>query len=373
MSVHRRTTQAGTRYDVRLRAPDGQQFTRSFRTRRDADAFERDQLSTLQRGTWIDPSGGAMLFGDWVDEWMEQRVGLRPKTLHTDAGIIERYLRPALGAQPLSLITSREIQRLIATWGRRLAPNTVRRTYAVVRAVFNAAVDADLIARTPCRSVKLPRPEPTAHRILDPVELRRLAEAVPVDYRAMVYLAGVLGLRFGECAGLRIGRLDFFRKTLTVAESLGEVGGELVAGDPKSRASRRTVAVPEPLMELLAAHLARRGLTAADHDAYVFSAPQGGPVRYATFRSRVWLPAVDEANVKGVTFHSLRHLAATAMVVEGVDIRTAQHRLGHSDPRLLLNIYAHVSSDADRDAARRLGERFLTAERDEALQSDAQR
>lgn len=373
MSVHRRTTQAGTRYDVRLRGPDGQQFTRSFRTRRDADAFARDQLSTLQRGTWIDPSGGAMLFGDWIDEWMEQRVGLRPKTLHTDTGIIERYLRPVFGAQPLSLITPREVQRLIATWSRRLAPNTVRRNYAVIRAIFNAAVDADLIARTPCRSVKLPRPDPTAHRILDPAELRRLAEAVPIDYRAMVYLAGVLGLRFGECAGLRIGRLDFFRKTLTVAESLGEVGGELVAGSPKSRASRRTLAVPEPLMELLAAHLARRGLTAADHDAFVFSAPQGGPVRYATFRSRVWLPAVSEANVKGVTFHSLRHLAATAMVVEGVDIRTAQHRLGHSDPRLLLNIYAHVSSDADRDAARRLGERFLTDERDEALESDAQR
>jgi len=54
------------------------------------------------------------------------------------------------------------------------------------------------------------------------------------------------------------------------------------------------------------------------------------------------------------------------MVVEGVDIRTAQHRLGHTDPRLLLNIYAHVSSDADRDAAHRLGEKFLPSEPDVA-------
>ena len=230
---------------------------------------------------------------------MEQRVGLRPKTLHTDTGIIERYLRPTFGVQPLSLITPREVQRLVAQWSRRLAPNSVRRNYAVVRAIFNAAVDADLIARSPCRSVKLPRPEPTGHRILDPVELRRLAEAVPVDHRAMVYLAGVLGLRFGECAGLRIGRLDFLRKTLTVAESLGEVGGELVAGNPKSRASRRTLAVPEALMDLLAAHLARCGLTAADQDAFVFSAHPSLP------RSHHLLPASRPA--RRVTFHSLRH------------------------------------------------------------------
>jgi integrase len=58
------------------------------------------------------------------------------------------------------------------------------------------------------------------------------------------------------------------------------------------------------------------------------------------------------------------------MVVEGVDVRTAQHRLGHSDPRLLLEIYAHVSSAADRDAAERLGARFLDLENTAVLRKD---
>jgi hypothetical protein len=94
-------------------------------------------------------------------------------------------------------------RRLVARWSRHLAPNSVRRNYAVLRAIVNAAVDADLIARSPCRSVKLPTPEPAGHRILDSVELRRLAEAVPVDYRAMVYLAGVI-----RTAQHRLGRSD---------------------------------------------------------------------------------------------------------------------------------------------------------------------
>jgi integrase len=50
---------------------------------------------------------------------------------------------------------------------------------------------------------------------------------------------------------------------------------------------------------------------------------------------------------------------ATGLVAEGVDIKTAQHRLGHSDPRLTLGIYAQVTTEGDRDAADRLAKRFL--------------
>lgn len=359
MSIHRRAAKGGVRYDVRLRTPDGRQYSRSFRSRRDAETFAREQLSAQQRGAWLHPGGASTLFGEWADEWLRQRVGARPKTIHTDAGIVERHLRPALGSVRLGSVTPRDVRRLVGGWNARFAPNTVRRHYAVLRAIMNAAVDAELIARSPCRAIKLPRVDSANHRILEPSELRRLADALPVEYRPMVYLAGVLGLRFGECAGLRVGRLDFFARTLTVAESVGEVGGRLVAGDPKSKASRRTLSVPEPLMNLLGEHLRCHALTAADSDRYVFTAKNGGPIRYASFRSRVWIPATRDARLEGVTFHSLRHLAATAMVVEGVDIRTAQHRLGHTDPRLLLNVYAHVTTEADRRAAERLGRRFL--------------
>jgi len=57
-------------------------------------------------------------------------------------------------------------------------------------------------------------------------------------------------------------------------------------------------------------------------------------------------------------FHDLRRAAATALVLEGVDLKTAQTRLGHSDPRLTLGLYAQASSEADRDAADRVGARF---------------
>lgn len=81
-------------------------------------------------------------------------------------------------------------------------------------------------------------------------------------------------------------------------------------------------------MARLADHLARRGLTGADSTELVFTAPQGGPLDYAHFRRRVWDPATVKAGVDGLEFHDLRRANATALVLEHVDLKTAQTRLG---------------------------------------------
>lgn len=67
------------------------------------------------------------------------------------------------------------------------------------------------------------------------------------------------------------------------------------------------------------------------------------------------------AGLAGLTFHDLRRANATGLVAEGVDMKTAQTRLGHSDPRLTLAIYAQATSEADRSAAVRIGARFLAS------------
>jgi integrase len=68
-------------------------------------------------------------------------------------------------------------------------------------------------------------------------ELLILSDAIDPNYRAMVILSGVVGLRFGECAGLRVGRVDFLRRTVKIAETINEVGSEIVYGAPKTEAS----------------------------------------------------------------------------------------------------------------------------------------
>ncbi|HSS10891.1 MAG TPA: tyrosine-type recombinase/integrase, partial [Acidimicrobiales bacterium] len=108
-----------------------------------------------------------------------------------------------------------------------------------------------------------------------------------------------------------------------------------------------------------AAHLKARGLTGGDPTALVFAAPRGGALRYDGWRRRVWIPACCAVGLEGLVFHDLRRVNATALVAVGVDVKTAQARLGHSDPRLTLAVYAQATCDADRVAAERLGGRLM--------------
>jgi integrase len=248
----------------------------------------------------------------------------------------------------------------VNAWAKVMKPRSLRRVYGVLRAVMAAAVIADVIGRSPCRGVKLPQAERRPRRLPGGDDLARLAAALGDEYAPMVWLGALCGLRWGEVAGLRVGALDLLRRELRVVEQVtrGE-GGRSVIGPPKSDAGRRTIALPEALSEMLSAHLTRRALTAAAADAWVFVGPDGAPLDYSNWRRRVWLPAVERTGLNGVTFHDLRRTSATALVNAGVDIKTAQVRLGHSDVRLTLDVYAQAISQADRNAAETVSNRLM--------------
>ncbi len=237
----------------------------TFVTRRDAERYLVHTESDMERGAWQDPRLARTTFGEWVEEYLTTATHKRATTAARDRAVIRKHLLPPLQSRPLAAIAPRDVQRLVATMAERLAPATVRTNYGVLRAILNAAVATDLIARSPCRGIKLPAAE-RRHplRFLSPEELVRLAGAMPAEYRPMAYLAGVLGLRWSEVAGLRVGRIDLLRRTLLVAETVAEVDGVVMAADVKSRAGRRTLELPSFLVAMLADHLARRGLTAAD-------------------------------------------------------------------------------------------------------------
>lgn len=362
MSINVRQTAKGPRYDVRLRTPDGRQYKRSFRTRKEAETVEAREIADQSRGGWIDPKRSSITVAEWASEWQTSNPAKRPSSLARDEIILRLHILPVLGARPLTAITPPDIQRLVNSWTKKAAPRTVRRQYDVIRALMHAAVEADRLIKTPCRGIKLPaRPELDRH-MLDAAQLSLLAAAAGPDYETMIWLGAVLGLRWGECAGLRVGRIDFLNRSLTVAEQATRIAhGRISFGPPKSTAGRRTLSVPVGLIDMLAHHLAARGLSAADEDALVFVSPEGDVIDYAHWRQRVWLPATEAAGVEGLTFHDLRRANATALVAEGVDIKTAQTRLGHADPRTTLGIYARATKEGDRKAAEAVAKRLMAS------------
>lgn len=165
MSIHTRTTARGKVYDVRLRAPNGREISRTFRTKREALEYEARQIAAKGRGIWIDPRGSPVMFRDLAEEWLDCNPAKRQSTRARDESALRVHVYPALGSRKIGTLTPTDIRKLVSEWSETMAPRTVRRVYGALRACFNYAVESELLSRTPCRGIRLPAVEPTVSRI----------------------------------------------------------------------------------------------------------------------------------------------------------------------------------------------------------------
>jgi integrase len=259
---------------------------------RQARAYEAEQRAAIARGGWVDPRASSQSFEEVAASWLRANPGKRPSTLARDEVELRLHIVPAIGYRAIGGITPSDVERLVAEWSGSAEPRTVGRRYGVLRAVMNYAVSRDLIGRSPCRGIRLPEEQPLDRELPTAEEVAALAGAMG-RYGPMAYLGVVLGMRWGEVAGLRRRRLDLEEGRVTIAEQVtrGPKGVSIV-GPPKSRAGRRTLAMPPLLTEVMTQHVRVERVIAPG--AFVFAAPDGGHLVYSNWRQRVWLPACKE-------------------------------------------------------------------------------
>lgn len=359
MSIKKVAVHGQPRFQVRYRDPDGIQRKRNFTSKREAEAFEDAELTNIRRNEWINPQSGATPFTEWANTWLELDPGKRQTTLARDEIIVRMHLAPVFNRRPISSITPMDVQKLVNTWATKYAASTVQRHYRCLAAIFRCAVNSDLILKSPCRAIKLPRAKRKTVALLSGEDVMKLGTELG-EYAPMMHIGIVLGLRWGEVAGIRIKDVNILRKTISVDVQVSrDKSGRPLIDEPKTDAGKRTLTVPQSIADELALLLRHRSLSASDTDAFIFSDANGNPIHYSNWRRRVWVPACERAGLPGLGFHDLRRINATAMVVDRVDIKTAQARLGHADPRMTLAIYAQATSEGDAFAARQLGQRFL--------------
>ncbi|MBK5267645.1 MAG: tyrosine-type recombinase/integrase, partial [Acidimicrobiia bacterium] len=92
----------------------------------------------------------------------------------------------------------------------------------------------------------------------------------------------------------------------------------------------------------------------AGPDRLIFTAPEGGPIRRNTFRSRFWLPAVTDSVGQPMRFHDLRHSHVALLIAQGAHPAVIASRLGHTSVKTVLDAYGHLYEGLDRTAANTL-------------------
>ena len=344
------------RWQARYRDASGKEHARRFDRKTDAERWLREQAGAVDKGTWVDPQHGRTTFAAWCEQWWATTPALRASTRARDASYVRTHLVPAFGALPLAAIDHMAVR----TWVAELsaagkAPATVAKAFQILSKIMEAAVDAKLIPASPCHKVKLPRIERDEMRFLTPEEVARLADAIHPRYRALVFVGAWSGLRIGELAGLKRARVDQLRRVIHVAEIVTEVQGHLVWGQPKTRAGRRTIPVPAPIMDELTAHLGRYGA-----EELVFTGPEGGALRVNAWRRRFWNPAVAAAGLAPLRPHDLRHTAVALWIASGSRELEVSRRAGHTSTSFTQDRYGHLFPSSEDEFAERLARLVVT-------------
>ena len=340
------------RWRARYRDPSGRERSKSFARKVDAERFLRHVEADLVRGQWVDPRQGQTTVGELAERWFATTATLKPKTREDYRSLLHNHILPAFGNRAVASLDTLAVRAWLAGLvSRGLSPSRAKHAYYVLYAVLEAAIQAGALVRNPAAGVRAPRSHSREMHFLSAAEVERLAEAIVPPYGVLVRFAAYTGLRAGEIAALRVKRLDLLRGTVRVVEAASEVGGRLIAGPTKTHAER-TVRLPRFLRDELAAYLASRP---RDRDAFVFTAPKGGPLRHHNFYQRQFCPALVRACLPAqIRFHDLRHTCASLLIAQGAHPKAIQAHLGHSSIQVTMDRYGHLLPDALEHLADRL-------------------
>lgn len=337
------------RHQVRYPGPDGvdRPAPDTFLTKTDAESWLIRKEAEILDGDWIDPGAGEILISDYASAWIEERPGLRQKTIANYRGLLRRQIAPDLVSVTIGELTLARVRR----WRKKLldsgtSPITAAKAYRLLRAVMNTAVDDGLIKRNPCRIKGAGSEDSPERPVLTVAQVYALADAAGSRYRPLILLAAFSSLRWGELAALRPGDIDLDACTVRVTRQLNKPGAEPLFGPPKSRAGRRVVVFADLIVPDLRKHIDALPGAAS----LVFTSPEGTALANSNFRRRVWLPALVAAGLSEIHIHDLRHTGNQFTAVAGANPRELMARMGHDSPRAAL-IYLHSSDERQRTLA----------------------
>jgi integrase len=319
----------------------------------------------------------------WLAVWLEEaKPTIAPRTYTFYDSYCRVHIVPEVGGIRLTSLKADDVTRMMRNvQAKGLSPNTAAKCRTVLRRAMRVAQEYGHVATNVADVARPPKQVEPERPTLDADQARAVLRAVEDDrMRARFHVALLLGMRQGELLGLRWQDVDLDAAEIAVRQQLQRLqwrhgcqpnrpdpgrkavcghqrgdqcpqrhGGGVVMRTPKSKAGRRRMPIPTPLLTELRAHRKRQaeerlqaGPLWADH-GLVFCQADGKPIDPATDWKR-WRGALKRAGVPEVGTHAARRTAATLLLEAGVDAKIVAAIIGHSSVQLTMDIYQQADT-----------------------------
>ena len=301
-----------------------------------------------------------MIYTDWLNQWLENyiRPSVKIRTYERYKFIVEQHIKDKIGGVELNGLSPLVLQRFITELlqngnkktGKGLSANSVNAIISVIQGSLKTAHLLGLTKEYAADKLKRPKLKEKPVECFTLAEQKQIEQAILNGKKDKLY--GILlclysGLRIGELIALQWSDIDFAKGVLTVSKSCHDGKGGLVIDEPKTSTSRRVIPLPKQLLPLL------KGIKKKSDSPFVVSA-NGSSVSVRSYQRSFEL-LLKRLKIPHKGFHSLRHTFATRALECGMDVKTLSEILGHKNPTVTLNRYAHSLMEHKADMMNRLG------------------
>ena len=305
----------------------------------------------------------SLTIGGLLDLWLQERAMRVKNSSHARyTALVERHIRPILGAVPVRELTAESVETFIADKRNKgqlrreggLSSKTVSDIVFVLKSALkygkrkHGFVDVHDVLDVPTPHVHRGRVETFGEK-----ETKKLSQLLVKNWNrasAMILLSLNTGLRLGEVCGLRWSDLDDKELELSVNRTVQRTwnikGTTLLVQSPKSESSCRTLPLEKELMKRI-----RSLRTEETDDCYILNGklypmdPRSLQYRFTNILRR--------SNMKIRNFHVLRHSFATRCIEKGMDAKCLSEILGHANIKTTLQLYVHPTKTQKRIAMKK--------------------
>lgn len=380
MSTHRVKGTKKVSHQARWTDLTGKRRAKNFGTKQAALQFEAEMKTAVRRGDYTNPHSAKVRLRVVHESWSRNLNHLKPKTKASYEDLWRCMVEPTWGDRTLASISKAEIKVWISesksSTGKVVSASRMGQAYVLLKLILNHAIELDYINRNPAffgaegRATRiLPKPPiQKQKRALEKNELMRLANEAG-EYRLMILVAGMLGLRWAELIGLTPEDFNFKSnpKTLTLNKSVSEINGRFELVTPKSGKSR-ILPIPNVLLQDL------RALTiSTKENSPIFSSPKGNYIRHSNFMRRVFKPALERAGIQDLTFHELRDTAISQAIASGADVIALSKIVGHSNAAITLKVYGHLLNNSMEGIQKAIDSSYANLESDKNVTNEISR
>ena len=332
---------------------------RSFKgSKREAQQKLTELMAAVAKGAYVPRSSitvGAHV-AERIERW-EQLGKIGGKTAERYRELHANQITRYLGTILLQELKPSSIERWHATLkagGRKdgtggLSALTIRHAHRLLSKALKEAARHDLVVRNVASDEAPPRVEREEVTILTGQQVRDVVEELrgkPLHTKVIIGL--FTGMRRAEILGLRWSHVDLDAKLITVREAVEETNTGQRLKEPKSKAGKRDITLPDIVVDTLRDYRRQQlelrlalGLGKLSDDVLIFARLDGSPESPRAL-SKEWAALAREMSLS-VTFHALRHTHASMLIDAGIDIvKIISKRLGHANVSTTLDIYSHL-------------------------------